>query len=315
MRRTGIHASWYTLGDLLLLGLAAFFASQVAARLLWPAATPAGDGHAGGAGAPRAAPSATPSGPVLDEVADAVVARNLFNSRTVTPEGEPGSGSAPVSAAPLPVQLLGTVVDSGGGRSLAILDDTEARKQVVLLVGESIRPGAILASVSRNRVVFLRDGREEALEKVRDAAPSRPAAPGAQASRSAPPGLPVDRGGGAEGEPAVGVRRTGENQYVVDRREIEGAMGNLSQLAAQVRLVPNFSEGKADGFRIFNIRPNSLFSKLGVANGDVLRRVNGLEISGAEQALQAFTQLKEASSINLDISRANRNLTLQFEVR
>jgi len=58
-----------------------------------------------------------------------------------------------------------------------------------------------------------------------------------------------------------------------------------------------------------------MFSRLGLANGDIIRRINGLEISGAEQAMQAFVQLREASNINLDLTRANRNLTLNFEVR
>ncbi len=319
MRKPGARGPWYTLADLALLVLAGYLASQVAQRVVLPVGgggTSAFIPPYGGTSADSTADGTAdgeerkPAAGGLASLAEAIISRNLFGSRVDSPASETGGGPAMPASFPLPVQLLGTVVDSGGGRSFAILDDTEARKQVLLFVGESFRPGAILKEVARNRAVFIRDGREEVVERARE---------GGKASL--PSGLPrapvaAEEGGrGKPAEPDLNVRRTGENSFVVDRRELDGAVGNLTQLASQVRLVPNFADGKPDGFRIFNIRPNSLFSKLGMANGDVIRRVNGLEVSGAEQALQAFSQLRESSSITLDLSRANRNLTLQFEVR
>jgi general secretion pathway protein C len=312
MSKPGSRGLSYALADLALLALAGYLASQVAQRLLLPAsATFAGGAAAGDADVVANGQERKPPPGGQASLVDAITSRNLFGSRMDTPGSGTESGAALPSFSPLPVQLMGTVVDLGGGRSFAILDDTEARKQLLLFVGESLRPGILLKEVARNRAVFVREGREEVVERAREGGKAPP-----------PPGPPrtASQGGGDGGkaltaEPDLNVRRTGENSFVVDRRELDGAVGNLTTLASQVRLVPNFTEGKSDGFRVFNIRPNSIFGKLGLANGDVIRRVNGLEISGAEQALQAFTQLREASDITLDLSRANRNLTLQFEVR
>jgi general secretion pathway protein C len=111
------------------------------------------------------------------------------------------------------------------------------------------------------------------------------------------------------------VRKVGDNNYVMDRREVEGVLQDFNKLLTQIRVVPHFSNGKPDGFKVFNIRPNSLFMKLGMVNGDIIKRVNGLDITGPEQALQMFQQLRDESRITLDLERFRKNLTLQYEVR
>ncbi len=290
------------LGELSLVAAAAFLASQVAIQLVArPVALTAAAGPVAGA----------PPAPALDRkgMAEAVASRNLFRGRTGT-AGAEEAAVPPEGPAPLAANLLGTVVDETGGRSFAIVDDNESRQQVVLFVGETFRPGTVLKSVERNRVVFLRDGREEALERLRE---GKEGGGGPAPAPSRASARPPDRA--LPGGPTINVRQTGEFSRVVDRKDADAAFADMGKIMQQVRVVPNFTEGKPDGFRLFNIRPNSVFAQLGLANGDVLRRVNGLEISGPEQALQMFTQLREASSIALDLTRANKNLSLQVEVR
>ena len=101
----------------------------------------------------------------------------------------------------------------------------------------------------------------------------------------------------------------------MDRREVEGVIQDFNKLLTQVRVVPHFADGKPDGFKIFNIRPGSLFASLGMVNGDIIKRVNGLEITGPEQALQMFQQLRDESTVTVDLERFRKNLTLQYEIR
>jgi general secretion pathway protein C len=89
----------------------------------------------------------------------------------------------------------------------------------------------------------------------------------------------------------------------------------MSKLMTQIRVVPNFTDGQPDGFKIFAIRPGSLFAKIGLQNGDVLKRVNGVEIQGPEQAFEAYQRLKDETSIQIDLVRRNENKTLNYEVR
>ena len=210
----------------------------------------------------------------------------------------------------LPIKLLGTVVQVNGKRSFAIIQDTGTREQKIHFVGDEIREGTVITSVTRNRVVLLRNGLEEILEK--DEEPSE--SPAAVRSRARPTRTAKARTT-AKGQEAVTVRKVGDNNFVMDRREVEGVLQDFNKMLTQIRVVPHFADGKPDGFKIFNIRPGSLFASLGMVNGDIIKRVNGLDITGPEQALQMFQQLRDESQVTVDLERFRKNLTLQYEIR
>jgi len=238
--------------------------------------------------------------------------RNLFGSKVldstppVAEKTDADLESLPEST--LPLKLLGTVVQVSGKGSFAIIQDTGTREQQIHFVGDEIKEGAVLTSVTRNRVVLLRNGREEILEKDEDQTVTAPAA-----ARRARPTRATKSRTAVQGP--VTVRKVGDNNFVMDRREVEGILQDFNKLLTQIRVVPHFADGKADGFKIFNIRPGSFFASLGMVNGDIIKRVNGLDITGPEQALQMFQQLRDESQVTVDLERFRKNLTLQYEIR
>jgi len=295
----------FVAADLLLLGLAAFFASQIILTVAVRTDIIAVDGSAVEGG------SQVKPGIMRDSQADSevVLERNLFNSRVsaaAPTQQEQDIKSDDLPESTLPLQLLGTVVNSRGGRSFAIIQDKGTKKQDIYFPEDPVVEGVTLASVDRNKVVLLRNGREEILEKT-DERVDTPRTRGARPRTAAK--APASR------KDDITVRKVGDNNYVMDRREVEGVLQDFNKLLTQIRVVPHFSNGKPDGFKVFNIRPNSLFMKLGMVNGDIIKRVNGLDITGPEQALQMFQQLRDESRITIDLERFRKNLTLQYEVR
>jgi general secretion pathway protein C len=107
----------------------------------------------------------------------------------------------------------------------------------------------------------------------------------------------------------------GEHEYRVTRDTLEGQLSRLQELAAQARIVPHFQGGRALGFKLFAIRPESLYAKLGLHDGDHVRRVNGIAIDGPDEALAAYGLLRSASEIVVDLVRAGRNVTLTYLIR
>ncbi len=296
----------FTLADLVILVVAGFVASKVILATLTPPA----------ASLPftkvEVKAKSTVNRVIQEPDAAVIVQRNLFGSKvlnTSSPAAE--KTEADMEGLPestLPLKLLGTVVQVNGKRSFAIIQDTGTREQQIHFVGDEIREGTVITSVARNRVVLLRNGREEILEKDEDqsAAPSP--------SRARPTRVSKARTA-AQGSKPVTVRKVGDNNFVMDRREVEGVLQDFNKLLTQIRVVPHFSDGKPDGFKIFNIRPGSLFASLGMVNGDIIKRVNGLDITGPEQALQMFQQLRDESQVTVDLERFRKNLTLQYEIR
>lgn len=111
-----------------------------------------------------------------------------------------------------------------------------------------------------------------------------------------------------------GITKNSATSYSVKQDEVDKALGNLSSLATQARIVPAFEGGEAVGFKLFSIRPNSLYSKIGIQNGDVVTRINGYEINSPDKALEVYQKLKDSKSINVDLKRRGKPVTLDYEI-
>ena len=243
--------------------------------------------------------AAAPIGP-LDDYA-VITARDLFNPATATAEaasGAPGTGGS--------LHLWGVALQ--GQEARAVIEDAATHHQDLYRVGDVIG-GARVAAIDWDRVTFARAGREETLELVSpDAAAGTEAAPAGDSdeSRSA-----------ATDHPARDerIRRTSENAFVVDRRELDGAADNMSALLTQASAIAELRDGRPAGFRLFQIRSDSLFTRLGLQDGDVVQRVNGRAIADPAALLGFLARLKTEPRVALDIVRGDAPRTLVYELR
>ena len=77
--------------------------------------------------------------------------------------------------------------------------------------------------------------------------------------------------------------------------------------------VPSIRDGKANGFKIYAVRPSSLWAHIGLTNGDSVEAVNGMNLSTPDKALEIYAKLKTAS--NLDVSIMRRGMPLHMIYR
>jgi general secretion pathway protein C len=111
------------------------------------------------------------------------------------------------------------------------------------------------------------------------------------------------------------AKKVGEKEYVLDRRRVQKSLENPEQILTDARLLPNFVDGRQEGFKISEVVRDGLYHSMGLKNGDILLRVNGLEISNPEVAMQAMTALKGMNNVNLDIKRKGRNMSMSYQMR
>lgn len=272
--------------NLLLLAMIAYFGARivnslVAARLDRPEVR-----------GPTAAPPAAPVAAAQPESAYALIyERDIFNAV---------KGTAPTSGAhakrtDLNVKLWGTAIGTDPASSYAIIEDLATRRQALYRVGDSILDTATLTRVEWSRVILTRGGEEEVLEISSARGPAAPA-PGAAAA----------------GER---IRKTADNKYVIDRREVERTVENMNEVFTQARAVPYFEDGKTVGFRVFAIKPGSVFEKVGLQNGDVVQRVNGVELTDPTKAISLFTELQNEGHIAVDLQRNKQSKSFSYEIR
>src|SRR5438128_5190983 len=258
------------------------------------------DDHPPRDAAPRPTAALAAIGPLADYAV--IAARDIFNP---APEaGEPASGAPGGASGRL--RLWGVALD--GREARAVIEDAATHHQDLYRVGDVIG-GARVAAIDWDRVTFARAGREETLELVSpDAAAGTEAAPAGDSdeSRSA-----------ATDHPARDerIRRTSENAFVVDRRELDGAADNMSALLTQASAIAELRDGRPAGFRLFQIRSDSLFTRLGLQDGDVVQRVNGRAIADPAALLGFLARLKTEPRVALDIVRGDAPRTLVYELR
>lgn len=251
--------------------------------------------------------------PPLPRLSDYAVIqdRNLFNDTPPQP-GTPAANGAPLTpqAAPPPpfdYQLSATCIVTGG-QSFALFSKGEetlfARK------GREISPGAVLTEIKKDRVVVTVGTERRELLLFAD----KPASKSASQARPYVPPQPQQYTPPASGT-NENIRQIETNTWAVDRREIEQAMGNLNQLITQLRVIPLNVDGKTQGFTVANIVPGSLFTKLGLMDGDVIKEVNGVPLTGIEVGYQALMNLSNQTSVQVTVMRRNQPVTLSYEIR
>lgn len=196
--------------------------------------------------------------------------------------------AAPIQAAPksaLALSLIGTYV-SPGESSQAIIEDSKSRTQDVFVLGETVFDSAKLVAIQSDRVEIERDGNRETL-LLEDS-----------------DGFGGGDAGSADGEVVV-----------VNENELNAALDNLPLLLTQARAVPYFKDGQAAGLRLFAIKTGSMYEKVGLKNGDILKAINGSSLADMSQAMKLFEQLRQEKSISLEIERNRQKTIYQYRIQ
>lgn len=110
------------------------------------------------------------------------------------------------------------------------------------------------------------------------------------------------------------IKKTDDDRYEIPRSTIDRVLANPMDFAKGARVVPAMKNGKPDGFKLYAIRPNSIYGSLGFENGDTLKAVNGFELTSADKALEIYTKVSTATSLEVEIERRGRPVTLKYDI-
>lgn len=208
-------------------------------------------------------------------------------------------------ASSLRASLVGTIVADQPEWSMAMITDQAAAETGVFRVSDRLMNEATVVAILTQRVIIDHNGVKEYLELQEEA--DAKVKPTTHRSTSRAPKKSSDIG--------KGIKKTGENTWDIERGEIEKTLSNLNSIAMQARIVPSFKNGEANGFKLFAIRPGSLYSKIGIQNGDIIHKINGFSMSSPDKALEVYQKLKNARSIEVELTRRGKNDTLTYNIR
>ena len=248
---------------------------------------------------------------------DETIRRDVFCAacKPVGKSAEP-AGGGPASNEPqkttLQLELVSTMVcPADEVWSMAVLRDLSTKEKDAEMFNRGKKifaTGAVVRKVQSKRVYFDHDGRIEYLE-LEGAAPAT-AGPAVPPPPVAQPSAPSAEFGDIDKQ----ILCSGAN-CTIERALVDKALSNTAALSSLARFVPSVRDGKPNGFKVYAIRPNSLFGKIGLQNGDTLKQINGNEMLTPDQALQLYTKLRSASHLTMQVERRGETVTMDYTIK
>jgi general secretion pathway protein C len=191
--------------------------------------------------------------------------------------------------------LLGVVMGDREGVSV-IIEELSSKRQLFFRLHDEIPDVGEITEIRKDGMVVRQGAQQEFLALAASLIEKPPAAPAIPEKAAVPvPTSPL--------------------RTVLDRREVEQAMGDLPKLLTQARAVPYLVNGAINGFRLDYIAPSSFYEKIGLKYGDVLQQVNGVEIRDPGTMLSLFQQLRSEKMVKLDVLRNNQRTAMTFDIR
>jgi general secretion pathway protein C len=236
-----------------------------------------------------------PVAPIADSATELrqLLSANLFGQVDLT-AGQSSQSPASIPLTSLNLVLTGVMVS--GANSFAFIS-INGSNETSFGIGEEILAGATLHAVYPDRVILKRGGALESLV-LKDTA--------ALAEGSIVTSAPV-----RNDAPLTGIRGSGSN-FTVERSTLTQQM-QKPEFLNQALMVPN----AGGGFLVREIQPGSIYEKLGVRAGDVIRSVNGQPINNMEEVMKLYQQLggiNRVGNLSIEITRGGRTEALQYNI-
>jgi general secretion pathway protein C len=209
-----------------------------------------------------------------------IVACDGLKALIALASSDPAWSMAAISSAPEGAAKLVHVGDDFGGKTVELVE----WNRVVLSSG-----------AARCEVVMFRSGKTK--KEIEKAPPPR-----------------VDAGG-APLEIASKIQRLGPTEFNVDRQAVAEIIEKQAELMGMVRIRPVQEKGRVLGLQLLGVRPDNVLGLLGFEQGDMLKTINGFDMTNPENALQAFARLRTADHLTALVSRHEKDTNLDFNIK
>ncbi len=230
--------------------------------------------------------------------------KNIFNADHFIPDskGEQQKGSAgedqsaPVLSS-LPLELVGTIIHARHEMSVATIQ-IRGKDIHAVMEEEELDSMAKIFEITRHKVVF-RNLNTRKLEYIE-----------IKEENALQIGL-------VKGASSVQTDQPEKTNFKFRRDEINTYLDDLPRVLQDAKAVPYVvpgSGGEIGGFKMVAIKPGSIYEKLGLKTGDILKGVNGEAVDSPQKAMELYQALKNSNDIQLDITRNGQSSTLNYEL-
>ncbi|MBB5189561.1 type II secretory pathway component PulC [Silvimonas terrae] len=216
-----------------------------------------------------------------------------------------GSGTQDAGESALSAQLI-AVIAGGDSYSAAIFTGLDASSPTAVRVGQDLRPGVRLARVERDHVELDEHGQTSKLMLQGASAPAAATPPaGGPAVGAAPPPPPAGQAGAIGGAISEGPSST------LTRGQLAAAMqsANISDWAKGI------TSAAGGGIQIDNPSQQPFAGPLGLQSGDVLKSINGANLTQNTDISSVYTAFSQQSQVQLVLLRHGSLLRMHYQIQ
>jgi len=212
----------------------------------------------------------------------------------VAPEAEPVKTVVPVDAPDtrLKLSLHGTFSSADAALARAIIADERGNEEMYA-VGDILPGNAELSEIQSDKVILLRGGRYEILR------------------------LPRDTISGDTGTATISAAT--ESQATTTSERLQALRQTLRQnpksLFGMVRTIPKKDDqGKMIGYILQPGRERELFEQMGLKPGDVVTRINDVNLDNLASGMQALRSVQSGDTVSMTVQRGGQQEDLSFRI-
>ncbi len=110
------------------------------------------------------------------------------------------------------------------------------------------------------------------------------------------------------------IHQISDTNYTINRTLVDRLLANQAALMSAARVIPHEEDGRVVGVKIYGIRRSSLLGHLGIQNGDMMRTINGYDLTDPTAVLDAYSHLRTADQISISVVRRGQPVTMDYGI-
>jgi general secretion pathway protein C len=221
----------------------------------------------------------------------------------------PNNTAAPQKVVPKVKKIAGSIKEI---KLLAIYNATDIavvtveyrNKSKVLSSGDKIN-GFTLEGAGSNFAMFSKDDKNYKVLLAKNAKAKR--------NTSSIKSVPITNSK-VKAKKVLGEVTNEGSAKIIDRSLLDHYADNMDDIYKNIGIA-EIKEGKdLKGFKINFVRKDSPFSKLGIRRNDVIKSINGQEITSYNAAFGVYKNIKNVDNLSLVIIRGKEEMELEYEI-
>lgn len=210
-------------------------------------------------------------------------------------------------ASNLPIKLVNTVVLQDSVKSLASVQVRGERDLLEVRQGDKISNLAEVFKISRLGILFrnLENGVCESVTSEKGFA--RGNSPIAIMS-------PSEGRAFKAAKKMAGIENVG-NKFQIKKALLDDKLKDLQAIVTQARGIPITNPDGTMAFKIVEIDPSSIYTYLGIQDGDTITAINGKPIYSLNEVMNLFGRIRNLDQLSLGVKRDGTETTQEYSIQ